>query len=669
MNLAGNRDDPLNQKKVEGTDQSNGRNLAFEFEKLYVKDKSGIETTPTGKCDSKASKDGDSSSSSDSDNVNAISPTCVIEESKFTKRKNMNVENQKDSEGANGLPYFYCHPDLKRELTQPQIDRISVYSVIHDINKEALEMSSHDNPETEIDLNSAAVIDEEKWLLAVIASRPAGEMLYKPCPATFAESIGEEERALAGEVSQGTLPNGMTPNPLSLLSVNRTQLWKPSRSWWEARSGRNPWIDPKSHNKRWRYLWPLIHYHKFIARCIKKLKRNGVDVKTSYSPVSVFLRNEVCSVSDHLGMVSKFSAEEWLKVLFHFDGWTNVNSNCEIEKLRSVISQLELKGLSEHSDVQSPLLRDQIDEQFLRAMQNARSQTSNDAKEKNKMRNNYSTQPLSTISDPGNVYSFLNIVEERNKKNAYRRNAKIRNENEGSQRNHMPPPSSYTGQDPYFQDPYHNNMPPVHYMPHYYGPNDPQQNNLYYYPYGGVPYPVPQMQYQQQNQDYHRNENPYYSYGSPSFSRHQDYAEIDDYSVTSTFTGTTTCSVSSPYWSHLDPLAMTGIASPAPQGDHLDKKHHRYKKIRNKNKGVSCAKPLLIHPHAPYQQRQHGPGYVPPSPASQFYNTLSPYHYGIDPRSSQLNCQTEAFQPPESTSSDVQTPLRNNESDEIEKHL
>ncbi len=63
-----------------------------------------------------------------------------------------------------------------------------------------------------------------------------------------------------------------------------------------------------------RYLWPLIHYHKFLAKCIKKLKRNNVDVKTSLSPVSAFLREEVCAVSDHLAATSKFTSEEWMEV-------------------------------------------------------------------------------------------------------------------------------------------------------------------------------------------------------------------------------------------------------------------------------------------------------------------------------------------------------------------
>jgi hypothetical protein len=67
-----------------------------------------------------------------------------------------------------------------------------------------------------------------------------------------------------------------------------------------------------AHNKRWRYLWPLIHYHKFLAKCIKKLRRNGVYVKNSVSPVSVFLRKEVNAVSNHLAAVSHFDSDEWM---------------------------------------------------------------------------------------------------------------------------------------------------------------------------------------------------------------------------------------------------------------------------------------------------------------------------------------------------------------------
>ena len=120
-----------------------------------------------------------------------------------------------------------------------------------------------------------------------------------------------------------------------------------------------------------RYLWPLIHYHKFLAKCIKKLKRNGVDVKHSVSPVAVFLREEVCSVSDHLASVSLFGSEEWMDCLQHFDGWVDTSVQAE-ERLRQLVAALRLRPLQEQGDVESPLLRSQIDEHFLRSMAVAR---------------------------------------------------------------------------------------------------------------------------------------------------------------------------------------------------------------------------------------------------------------------------------------------------------
>ena len=123
----------------------------------------------------------------------------------------------------------------------------------------------------------------------------------------------------------------------------------------------------------YRYLWPLIHYHKFLAKCIKKLKRNGVDVKMSVSPVAAFLREEVCAVSDHLASVSLFDSEEWMACLAHFHGWTDTTQGSE-ERLRHLVSKLKLKPLAEHGDVDSPLLRSQIDEQFLKAMAEQRKQ-------------------------------------------------------------------------------------------------------------------------------------------------------------------------------------------------------------------------------------------------------------------------------------------------------
>jgi hypothetical protein len=123
-------------------------------------------------------------------------------------------------------------------------------------------------------------------------------------------------------------------------------------------------------------LWPLIHYHKFLAKCIKKLKRNGVDVKTSVSPVAVFLREEVCAVSDHLASVSLFTSEEWMECLVYFNGWTDHSPKAE-KKLRVLVSKLKLRPLAEPDDVDSPLLRSQVDEHFLRAMASAREQMTN----------------------------------------------------------------------------------------------------------------------------------------------------------------------------------------------------------------------------------------------------------------------------------------------------
>jgi hypothetical protein len=55
--------------------------------------------------------------------------------------------------------------------------------------------------------------------------------------------------------------------------------------------------------------------------------------------------------------------------LENFDGWADFHDE---EKLRKIIRGLKLRPLDEPGDVDSPLLRSQIDEQFLRAMISAR---------------------------------------------------------------------------------------------------------------------------------------------------------------------------------------------------------------------------------------------------------------------------------------------------------
>ncbi len=311
------------------------------------------------------------------------------------------------------VPDLQLHSDLRLRLSLYTVERVSCYCIIHDINKEAAAMAMHDpllwqqqhgladtesqsplvtegrgsgapppsSTLTPGDLPSAgdyALLDEEKWLLASISSRSSQEtatITSTKCPATFLQAMGEKEYDLTSTstTTTTTSTNNSTTNTTS--SVTRTQLWKPSRSWWEAKSGKNPWIEPSSHNKRWRYLWPLIHYHKFVHKCIKKLKRNGVDVKTSFSPVSVFLREEVCAVSDHLATVSLFGSEKWMDCLEHFDGWTDLSSKDSISKYQRFVQSLPLRSIQEPVDVDSPLLRNQIDEAFLRTIAMQRDST------------------------------------------------------------------------------------------------------------------------------------------------------------------------------------------------------------------------------------------------------------------------------------------------------
>jgi len=296
------------------------------------------------------------------------------------------------------VPHFQMCDGLGLDLPRSVIDRCSLYSVIHGINKEVVDMASNDqncHVDELKDEGSAlvqavngpaksymkgsdpqmmlAVMDEEKFILAAIASRTESETMIRDCPETFAEAIGESDALTISDDGAGS---GHSENPLLVVSAMRTQLWKPSRSWWEAKSGKNPWIEPTLHNKRWRYLWPLIHYHKFLAKCIKKLKRNQVDVKTSLSPVSAFLRHEVCAVSDHLASVSKFGSEEWMTYLPDFQGWNNADMNPEHEqKLRDIIKTLPLKKLSDtKDDVESPHFRNIINDSFSKSMYNNREQ-------------------------------------------------------------------------------------------------------------------------------------------------------------------------------------------------------------------------------------------------------------------------------------------------------
>jgi hypothetical protein len=235
------------------------RNLTEAFEELYIEPSVDTET-PTIK--QTQSKDG-------SIMTNMISPTGVTELNLELPEGSNIVTPSKDDLNTS-IPSFELHPVLKRELSDALMNRVSFYAVIHDINKEASAMALNDdsgynrNPEDlreEYDplivavngypgkplppsssLAKVALIDEERWLLDAIDARRNNDesRSIKACPPTFLQAMGERDYE----------------NPLTSLSNgSRTQLWKPSRSWWEAKSGKNPWIEPKSHNKRWRYVF------------------------------------------------------------------------------------------------------------------------------------------------------------------------------------------------------------------------------------------------------------------------------------------------------------------------------------------------------------------------------------------------------------------------------
>jgi hypothetical protein len=86
--------------------------------------------------------------------------------------------------------------------------------------------------------------------MAAIASRTPDEVMINQSTnllPTFHEAIGEKDIVLE------TIAGG----------TSKTQLWKPGRSWWEAKSGKNPWVEPVVHNNRWRsVLFVYFHYYR-----------------------------------------------------------------------------------------------------------------------------------------------------------------------------------------------------------------------------------------------------------------------------------------------------------------------------------------------------------------------------------------------------------------------
>jgi len=78
--------------------------------------------------------------------------------------------------------------------------------------------------------------------------------------------------------------------------------------------------------------------------------------------------------------MSKYDSEEWTSALSHFDGWTDHDPSVE-ETLRTLVASQRLAGVAETADFQSSLLRSQIDDTILKAMQAAKDEAGRDAYE------------------------------------------------------------------------------------------------------------------------------------------------------------------------------------------------------------------------------------------------------------------------------------------------
>ena len=245
------------------------------------------------------------SESKRSDHSTKPSPTSVLEIESKTSPAITTTRLENGVEVASiEMPSFHLHESLKGEMCQGLIDRVSFYSIVRNINKEALDAAMsdprghefndgsvhgrkgtisnggnavvaedgkvhvHPNPDAEsrsvlvaaclAECSSehsdmfqkppplgAALLDEEWWLLGAIAARPPEEVAANQAaelPHTFAEAMGEKDDS----------------SDRNAASSSRTQLWKPGRSWWEAKSGKNPWVEPVVHNNRWRYVSVIL---------------------------------------------------------------------------------------------------------------------------------------------------------------------------------------------------------------------------------------------------------------------------------------------------------------------------------------------------------------------------------------------------------------------------
>ena len=425
------------------------------------------------------------------------------------------------------------------------------------------------------------------------------------------------------------------------------------------------------------YLWPLIHYHKFLAKCIKKLKRNGVDVKHAVSPVAVFLREEVCAISDHLANCSRFDSDEWMACLKHFNGWTDMENE---EELRDRVRLLKLRSLNEPSDVDSKLLRDQVDAHFLTAMAKARAQLregSEPVVNDTRPRGQPPVYPRSGMRAentpmPSQIHSGY--------RHGVRRPPYPSPHHEQYNAHHVPHPSPYYGWEQHTMvSPYGDNSS-VHsalsndsgyvqpHYPVYMHPVAPPGYHPHYYS-GHMAYPPNTTNHRIHKQgeglsDHQSWVDPavygshMYAYPTPDapvhvipveVSEHEDISEggdihlspneqqIDEKEGTPLVKFPTEAQQQSPFWAHLENVAV-GLATPAKSSPGTPRRREAPEGIENEDFSgyATSAQPLLLRGYPHYGHYGARDGYAPPSPATQFMMSPQPnfapaygYNYNI----------------------------------------
>ena len=291
-----------------------------------------------------------------------------------------------------------------------------------------------------------------------------------------------------------------------------------------------------------------------------------MDVKLTVTPVAVFLREEVCAISDHLAAVSLFGSDEWMECLTHFQGWILTSEQAQ-EGYRTFVATLSLRSIQEPGDVQSPLLRSQIDANFLRTMVAQREQMRETKKtpvvtpKKEEARPAPGPPPTHPKSVPKQI-------------------------NSGVRRPRYMGWWNGTNWEPYPD-------------------NTSVQSGLsadtYPAPYGMYPY------YDAQSEHW---VDPYSGYYYPQYPVEQVPASPDP------STSAPAAAANSPYWAHLDQATLSmGLATPA--------KVSPCRTPGRKGEATSGTPQAAATPQAQPQgplvrQHYYGYGYAPPSPATQF---------------------------------------------------